>query len=717
MELSRQVIDKVLIVSITPYFLEKGFLWFEQNIKQILRVRKTQSFFEDNTLYLEKGQDFKLSQFLRKLDEMGYEKVLRLTEPGEFSKKGGIIEVFPINLNYAIRFDFYGNLIENIERLPIEIDNEEKSKELLKKRLRSQKIFSDLKGLKPGDYLVHLDHGVARFSGIEKSEFPISNFPKWASPSGYSQTNSNYQIPKLQTQEYYVLEYAQSDKLYVPVGLERKLSRYIGFVEPKISRLSSPLWQKTKRKIKEEAEKLAKELLEIYAKREISKRSPYSFNQEIDWQLASTFPFEETPDQIQTMEDIEKDLRKSEPMDRIVCGDVGFGKTEIAVRTMVKAINSGYQATMICPTTILANQHYHTFKQRLKNLPIAIGMLSRLQSKKDYNPRTGAPASREALAVRPTTGSHASGMGPSQKEVIKGLKSGKIDIVVGTHRILSKDVEFKNLGLLIIDDEQKFGVKQKEKLKKIRASLDVLSLSATPIPRTLYLALSSLKSVSLIQTPPPGRLSIKTFILPFSEKTIKKAIQTEIARGGQVYYLHNRVETIETAEKFLENLAPKTSAGWQIGIAHGRLKEKDLVKVMEDFQGKSIDVLLATTIIENGLDLPNVNTLIVADATRLGLSQAYQIRGRIGRSYIQSFAYFFYGQNLSEKAELRMKALKEAEELGSGYRIALKDLEIRGAGNILGKEQSGNINQVGLNLYCQILSNAIERLKTARPAL
>jgi len=696
-------LQKILIVSITPYFLEKNNVWFEQNINKILEVRKTQSFFEDNTLYLEKGQDFKLSQFLRKLDEMGYEKVLRVTEPGEFSKKGGIIEVFPVNLNYAIRFDFYGNLIENIERLPIEIDNEEKSKELLKKRLKSQKIFSDLKGLKPGDYLVHLDHGVGKYAGFY--------FPEKKVRSGMTHDRS------LLRNKYYLIEYAQGDKLYVPVGLERKLSRYIGFVEPKISRLSSPLWQKTKRKIKEGAEKLAKELLEIYAKREMSKRPPYSFNPEIDRQLASTFPFEETPDQIQTMEDIEKDLRKSEPMDRIVCGDVGFGKTEIAVRTMVKAINSGYQATMICPTTILANQHYHTFKQRLKNLPIAIGMLSRLQSKKDYNPRTGAPASREALAVRPTAGSHASGMGPSQKEVIKGLKSGKIDIVVGTHRILSKDVEFKNLGLLIIDDEQKFGVKQKEKLKKIRASLDVLSLSATPIPRTLYLALSSLKSVSLIQTPPPGRLSIKTFILPFSEKTIKKAIQTEIARGGQVYYLHNRVETIETAEKFLENLAPKTSAGWQIGIAHGRLKEKDLVKVMEDFQGKSIDVLLATTIIENGLDLPNVNTLIVADATRLGLSQAYQIRGRIGRSYIQSFAYFFYGQNLSEKAELRMKALKEAEELGSGYRIALKDLEIRGAGNILGKEQSGNINQVGLNLYCQILSNAIERLKTARPAL
>ena len=368
-------------------------------------------------------------------------------------------------------------------------------------------------------------------------------------------------------------------------------------------------------------------------------------------------------------------------MDRIVCGDVGFGKTEVALRIMVKAVNSGYQAAMICPTTILANQHFQNFKERLKNLPIKIVMLSRLQSKKE------------------------------QREVAEGLKTGKIEIVIGTHRILSKDVEFKNLGLLIIDDEQRFGVRQKEKLKKIRTSLDVLSLSATPIPRTLYMALSSLKDISLIQTPPLGRLSIKTFISPFSEKIIKKAIEDEIKRGGQVYYLHNRVETIETAKRLLECLTSKFKHPVKIGIAHGRLKEKELVKIMSDFQNKKVDVLVATTIIENGLDLPNVNTLIVADSTRLGLAEAYQIRGRIGRSHIQAFAYFLYGSHLSEKAEMRLNALKEAEELGSGYKIALKDLEIRGAGNILGKEQSGNINQVGLNLYCQMLSEAIEKIK------
>ena len=642
-------VDKVLIASIIPYFLERGSFWFEKNLNKILEARKTQSFFEDNTLYLEKNQTYNFSQFLRKLDEMGYERVWQVSEPGEFAQRGGIVDVFPINLNQAVRFEFLGNKVESIGQLPFRIKDEKSAKELLKKKLKSQKLFSDLKGLKPGDYLVHLDHGI----GIFNHQLAIDNQP------------------------YYQLKYAQGDKLYVPVGLERKLSRYIGFVEPKISRLGSSLWQRVKRKVKEEAEKLARELLEIYAKREVATRPPYLPDDEIDFQLTSSFQYEETPDQIDTLEEIKKDLEKEKPMDRLLCGDVGFGKTEVALRIMIKAAKSGYQAAMICPTTILANQHFQNFKKRLKDLPIKIAILSRLQSKKE------------------------------QKEITEDLKTGKIDIVIGTHRILSPDVTFKNLGLLIIDDEQRFGVRQKEKLKRIRASLDVLSLSATPIPRTLYLALSSLKDISLIQTPPIGRLPVKTFVLPFSEEIIEKAIEEEVKRKGQVYYLHNRVETIETVKKFLENLVPNAN----FGIAHGRLKEKELVQVMSDFQNKKIDVLVATTIIENGLDLPNVNTLIVADATRLGLAEAYQIRGRIGRSHIQAFGYFLYGSHLTEKAKMRLDALKEAEELGSGYKIALKDLEIRGAGNILGKEQSGNINRVGLNLYCQMLSEAIERLK------
>jgi transcription-repair coupling factor (superfamily II helicase) len=648
MDLSREI-DKVLIVSIIPYFLERENFWFEKNLKKILDARKTQIFWQENTLFLEKNLKISLYFLLRKLDEMGYEKVWQVSQIGEFSQRGGIVDIFPINLNFAVRIEFLGNKIENIFRLPIEIEDEKKEKEILKKRLKSQKIFSDLKGLKPGDYIVHLDHGIGIYNGQET----------------------------INKEQYYVLEYAEGDKLYVPFGLERKLSRYIGFSEPKISRLGTLTWIKTKKKVKEEAEKFAKELLKIYAKREIVTRPPYLRSEMVKY-LKETFPFEETPDQEKAIQDIEKDLEKERPMDRLICGDVGFGKTEVALRAMVRVVESGYQAAMLCPTTILANQHYQNFKKRLKNLPIEVGILTRIQTKKE------------------------------QKEIIEKLKEGKIDILVGTHRILSKDVEFKRLGLLVIDDEHKFGVRQKEKLKKLRVQLDVLSLSATPIPRTLYLSLSGLREISLIQTPPTGRLPIKTFILPFSEKVIKEAIEKELKRGGQVYYLHNRIENINSVKNFLEGLLPNV----KFGIAHGRLNEKELVKVMENFQNKKIDVLIATTIIEAGLDLPNVNTLIVADSTRLGLSQAYQIRGRIGRSNVQAFAYFLYPQRLTPLAKERLKALKEAEELGSGYKIALKDLELRGAGNILGKEQSGNINKVGLNLYCQMLAEAIEKLKT-----
>lgn len=667
MKLSRVEVNKVLIVSLTPYFLERDSFWFEKNLKRILRARKTQAFWQDNTLFLEKNQKALLSQLLRSLDELGYEKVFKVQELGEFSHRGGVINVFPINLNYPIRLELLGNRVESIEKLPFVIKDEERSRRVLKKKLKSQRMFSDLKGLKPGDYLVHLDHGVGKFLGFTRLK----------------------EIPKIMSDRtllgnYYLIEYAKGDKLYVPVGLERKLSYYIGFTEPKISRLGSPLWQRTKRKVKKEAEKLAKELLQIAVAREVTLRPPYQPKDLISSEIESSFKYEETPDQVKALEDIEEDLKKERPMDRVICGDVGFGKTEIALRAMIRAVNSGYQTALLCPTTILANQHFQTFQERLKKFPIKIALLSRLQSKKE------------------------------QKEIIQDLKEGGIEILIGTHRILSKDVapllfQGGKGGLLVIDDEHRFGVRQKEKLKKMRANLDILSLTATPIPRTLYLALSSLRDISLIQTPPPGRVPIKTFILPFSKKVIKRAIEKEIKRRGQVYYLHNRIATIQATKKFLEGLFRKPP---RMGIAHGRLTEREILEIMEDFQKGAIDVLIATTIIEAGLDFPHVNTLIVEDATRLGLAEAYQIRGRVGRRRKEAFAYFFYPpKTLTNLAKERLKALKEAEALGSGYRIALRDLEIRGAGNILGKEQSGNVNAVGLNLYCQMISLAIEKLK------
>ena len=364
-------------------------------------------------------------------------------------------------------------------------------------------------------------------------------------------------------------------------------------------------------------------------------------------------------------------------MDRIVCGDVGFGKTEVALRAIVRAVVNGYQTALLAPTTILAYQHFQTFTERLKDTPLRIALLSRLQSLKE------------------------------QKTILQELERGSIDIVIGTHRLLSADVKFQKLGLLVIDDEQRFGVKQKEKFREFRTELDVLSLSATPIPRTLYMAMSSLKKISVIQTPPEGRLPVKTRIFKWSDEIIKKAITEEIHRGGQIYYLHNRVGTIERVKTYLQKLVSKAT----FGVAHGQMNETQLIKRIESFRKKDFNVLLATTIIENGIDLANVSTIIVDDATRLGLAQTYQLKGRVGRSSTQSFAYFLYDGHLSEKATLRLQALKEAEELGSGYRIAMRDLEIRGAGNILGKEQAGTVNAVGLNLYCQMLSEAVEKMR------
>ncbi|MBI2644433.1 MAG: DEAD/DEAH box helicase [Candidatus Wildermuthbacteria bacterium] len=655
-----KTVQNLLIVAITPYFLEKGNVWFEENLQKILAARKTQPFFQDNVIFLEVGQTYPLTQLLRRIDELGYEKVFQVQDLGEFAHRGGIVEIFPINTSHPIQIEFKGNTIEYIHAIAGKSyteGEEQKIKEILKKRLKSQRIFSDLKGLKPGDYVVHLDHGVARFAGIAAS------------------LHTEYQIPNT---TYYELEYAAGDKLFVPVGLERKLSRYVGFAEPHISRLGSLLWQKTKKRIWEEVEKMAKQLLELYAKREVTMRPPYLATNEIGEKVTATFPYQETPDQTKALEDIKHDVSGTRPMDRIVCGDVGFGKTEIALRTMVMAVENGYQTALLAPTTILAYQHFQNFQSRLKNLPFRIALLSRLQSKKE------------------------------QRQILSQIENGQIDMVIGTHRLLSSDVKFRNLGLLVIDDEQRFGVKQKEKLREMRASLDVLSLSATPIPRTLYMALSSLKNISLIYTPPAGRMPVQIAVAQRKEKTIKQAIETELKRSGQIYYLHNRIGTIEEVKKYLEKIVPSAT----IGIAHARMKEKTLIRIVDEFREKKFDMLVATTIIENGLDLPNVNTLIADDATKLGLAQAYQIRGRIGRGAKTAYAYFLYGaRKLGEKVKLRLDALKEAGELGSGYRIAMRDLEIRGAGNILGREQSGSVNAVGLNLYCQMLSEAVEKLK------
>jgi len=508
--------------------------------------------------------------------------------------------------------------------------------------------------LKPGDYVVHLDHGIGHFTKM-----------------------TNNVVDGI-TKEYFVLQYAEGDKLYVPVETADKISKYIGLAHPKLHRLSGGQWYQLTRKVKQEAKVLAQELLKIYAKREMIKITPFQHDTQEDKELAKSFPYEETVDQAKAISDVKHDLETETPMDRLICGDVGFGKTEVAVRAAFKAVMNKTQVALLSPTTILTQQHYDTFKEQLKKFPVNVGVLSRFETDKE------------------------------QGETIRKLKSSLIDIVIGTHRLLSSDVAFKNLGLIIIDEEQRFGVKAKEKLKSLRTQSHILTLTATPIPRTLNIALSGVRDVSVIETAPEGRLPIETYIEPYAEEIIQKAITAELKRGGQVYYLHNKVETISFAAEQLKKLIPQA----KIGVAHGRLAEKDLAQAMQDFDTKKTNILVCSTIIENGLDLPNVNTLVVDNATNFGLAQLYQLRGRIGRGQRQAYAYFLYHRKkLKGNARKRLQALMEAKKLGSGFQLALRDLEIRGAGNILGKEQHGKVSAIGLSLYTRLLAQAIEELK------
>lgn len=638
--------EELLIVSLTPQNLERGDLWFSENLTSIKQAQGSNPWWRDNALIIEKDRAIKPSEFLRRLVDLGYERTQDVIGKGLFAVRGGIVELWPINTEKPYLVEFHGNTVIEIKERP---DTAEK----VKLRLPARSVEK----LAPGSFVVHVDHGIGVFRGIEK--------------------------------EFFAVEYAPArtggapDMLYVPADQKNRLSPYVGFETPRIHRLGGTVWQTTKRKVQEDAEKLAKELLLLYAKREKSVRAPHIGDEAMEQNLRETFMYKETADQLRAEEEILRDMERERPMDRILCGDVGFGKTEVAIRAALRAVSSGKQVALLSPTTILAAQHEKTFRERISNhLPVVISMLSRLSSPK------------------------------GEKQILKDLAEGKIDCVVGTHRLLSKDVVFKNLGLLIIDEEQRFGVKQKEHFKNLRAEIDILSLSATPIPRTLSLTLAKLRDISLIETPPPERLPITTLVLPHSKKIIGEAINFELERRGQIYFLHNRIETLEAVREKLRAL--KLEKPIRIQTMHGRMEEREMLKAMDSFREGKCDLLLATTIIENGLDISSANTLIVDDATRLGLSEAHQLRGRIGRGATQAFAYFLYKpSHLTDKAAERLEALKEYSELGAGYQIALRDLEIRGAGNILGREQSGAINKVGLNLYCQMLGETIETIKDA----
>lgn len=656
----------ILIAGITPYFLERGALWFKEHDPEIRKKALTDAWWREHVYFVETGAKLPYSPFLRRLADMGYAKVSQVHYHGEFASRGGIVDAFPINLEQPVRLEFSGNIVDNIIFLPSTKGQQAPKPPQPKDPTKYERLW--LRDLRPGDYAVHVDHGIGIFRGFVTGE-----------------TVATHDDDMHYGQEFYVLEYApprkggMPDTLYIPRGQAQKLSRYIGFETPAIHRLGGTAWESTKRKAREDAKKFAEELMTLYRDRARATRQPYPPHADVERHLAHSFPYEETEDQRRAIADIHEDLSRERPMDRLLMGDVGFGKTEVALRAAARVAYSGKQVALLAPTTILADQHFGTFRERLKGLPLEIAMLTRLTPKRDA------------------------------KRIARDINAGTADIIIGTHRLLSRDIAWHDFGLIIVDEEQRFGVRHKEHFKKLRAEVDILSLSATPIPRTLSLALSKFRDMSLIQDPPSGRIPIKTFVLPYSEHIVREAIAAERERTGQIFYLWNRIENIEAVRRSITRVASNS----RIAILHGRMRERELIHTMHEFGAGNIDILIATTIIENGLDLPSVNTLIVANAGRLGLSQAYQIRGRIGRGDKPAYAYFLYpARSLTEKGKLRLEALRNAEGLGGGSQIALKDLEIRGAGNALGRQQSGTMNRVGLNLYAQLLGEALEEFNS-----
>ncbi len=703
-------VHELLVASVTPENLERGVLWFSENREAVKKAASSHLWWRNNVIVLEDNLAIKPSELIRRIADLGYERTQTVSGKGLMSVRGGIVEIWPVNTDAPCLIEFNGNVISQILHRP---KIEERSKP---KSIRGNAIEK----LPIGSYVVHIDHGIGVLQDPMSFPSPIKVRDKLQRESRINNHWISDQVgddkENIREPKYYTISYApartggEPDILYVPVDQKDRLSPYVGFATPHVHRLGGSVWEKTKRKVKEETEKLARELLALYAKRHIIERAPHTGDAGLEEELIARFPFQETVDQLKAEEEIMHDLARVQPMDRILCGDVGFGKTEIAIRAALRVIASGKQVCLLAPTTVLAAQHERTLKDRFAETAISVGMLSRLTSRHE------------------------------EKNILHGLQSGTVDCVVGTHRLLSKDITIKNLGLVIIDEEQRFGVKQKEALKNLRTEVDVLSLSATPIPRTLQLTLAHVRDISFLKTPPPDRLAIHTFVLPYTQKTIAAALHRELKRGGQIYFLHNRIETIGAVKQKLEKLLQKISLRQErdgnvlerfseasnestfpsrspaskpkIGVMHGRMKEKEMITVMDDFREKKIDILLATTIIENGLDISSANTLIVDDATLIGLAEAHQLRGRVGRSAAQAFAYFLYKpRHITEKAADRLQALQDYANLGSGYDIALRDLEIRGAGNILGREQSGTINKIGLNLYYQMLAEAIEEVK------
>ncbi|NJD11757.1 MAG: transcription-repair coupling factor, partial [Gemmatimonadetes bacterium] len=525
------------------------------------------------------------------------------------------------------------------------------------RRFRGAVALESLSQLRPGDFVVHMDHGIGLFKGLERV------------------TVGGEEIEAL------AVEYASGETLRVPVYRLDLIERWVSDREdappPKLHRIGGRAWKNLRARTEQAIQAMASELLQLYAQRQLAERPTYTADSRWQKEMESSFLYEDTPDQRQATADLKRDMESRRPMDRLLCGDVGYGKTEIAIRAAFKAVQDDRQVAVLAPTTILVEQHVHTFRQRLAGYPVKIESLSRFRSAKE------------------------------QDAIIARLASGQVDIVIGTHRLLEPDVVFKNLGMLVIDEEQRFGVKQKERFKELKQNLDVLALTATPIPRTLHLSMTGLRDLSLLQTPPRDRMPVITHVLPWVDEVIEDAILRELDRGGQVFFLHNRVQSIRAVAEQVHRLVPDA----RVAVAHGQLPPHELDEVMGRFLDGTVDILVTTAIIENGLDVPSANTLIVDRADQFGLSQLYQIRGRVGRSHHRAYCYLLLPESVNDDAEKRLRILEHYTELGSGYAVALKDLELRGAGNLLGAEQSGFVTAVGLDTYTRLLEDTIRRMK------
>jgi transcription-repair coupling factor (superfamily II helicase) len=601
------------------------------------------------------------------LVEFGYKRQERCSEEGDFSRRGSILDIFPFTFELPIRIELDIDIIASIKSFSVSSGMPLWQHQMaiilpIKKAHQAKTIpfteefpIENFLDLKIGDYVVHTQHGIGRFLGLHK----IKSDDK--------------------VKDHLVIEYDHQEKLYVPVESMHLVQKYIAFAtrRPKLYRLGTKEWDRTKARVRKQVQKYAWELLSLQAMR--MSVAGFAYTADCDWQkqFEETFPYTETPDQVKATAQVKQDMESPKPMDRLLCGDVGYGKTEVAMRAAFKAVMDNKQVAYLVPTTILAEQHYQNFLSRLEDFPINIQMLSRF--------KTSA----------------------QQKEIIERIADGNVDIVIGTHRLLSDDVRFKDLGLVIIDEEQRFGVKAKEKLKALRLTTDVLTLTATPIPRTLYMSLMNAKDLSVINSPPENRLPIKTIVVEYDEDLIQEAILRELKRKGQIYFLHNRVHDIDKIKDRLTKILPKEA---RLAVAHGQMPSKLLEGVMSDFLKAKIDVLFCTMIIESGIDVPNANTIIINNAHAFGLSDLHQLRGRVGRFSRAAYAYFLVPRNevIDSDARKRLQAIQEYAYLGSGFKIAMEDLEIRGAGNILGIEQHGFISAVGFDLYCRLLREAVD---------